>query len=138
HILPEVELLCDRVVIIDRGRIIAEGTPESLRESWTGNPGVRLALKGAAEGAAEALAALPGVVTVKPGAGDGAWLLECEPGSDPREAVFRTAVERGWVLLELARERGATLEDIFVRLTTHDAAAAQAAEPAASGEEVVS
>jgi hypothetical protein len=43
--------------------------------------------------------------------------------------VFRTAVERGWVLLELARERGATLEDVFVRLTTHDAVERPAAEP---------
>jgi len=138
HILPEVELLCDRVVIIDRGKIVAEGTPESLRESWMGNPGLRLVLKDGAAGAADALAAIPGVLKVSSGAGDGTWLLECERGSDPREAVFKTAVERGWVLLELARERGATLEDIFVRLTTHDAAAAPAAETAADGEEVAS
>jgi gliding motility-associated transport system ATP-binding protein len=138
HILPEVELICDRVVIIDRGRIVAEGTPESLRESWTGNPGVRLALKDGPADAAEALSALPGVVAVRPGASDGIWLLECERGSDPREAVFRTAVERGWVLLELARESGATLEDIFVRLTTHDAAEAQAGEPLAEPREVTS
>src|SRR5262245_364476 len=57
HILPEVELLCDRVVIIDRGKIVAEGTPESLRESWMGNPGLRLVLKDGAADAAEALAA---------------------------------------------------------------------------------
>jgi ABC-2 type transport system ATP-binding protein len=138
HILPEVELLCDRVVIIDRGKIVAEGTPESLRESWMGNPGLRLVLKDGAAAAADVLAAIPGVLKVSPGAGDGTWLLECERGSDPREAVFKTAVERGWVLLELARERGATLEDIFVRLTTHDTAAAPAPEPAADGEEVAS
>jgi gliding motility-associated transport system ATP-binding protein len=137
HILPEVELLCDRVVIIDRGRIIAEGTPQSLRESWTGNPGIRLTLKDAPEEAGEVLARLPGVVGVKP-AGLGAagtagtWLLECERGSDAREDVFRAAVKRGWVLLELGRERGATLEDIFVRLTTHDAAQEGAAAEAAS------
>ena len=135
HILPEVELLCDRVVIIDRGKIVAEGTPESLRESWTGNPGIRLALKDGAADAAGALAGIPGVVSARPGAGDGAWLLECERGSDPREAVFRAAVEHGWVLLELAREHGATLEDIFVRLTTQDAAKGQTAEPAAPADE---
>jgi ABC-2 type transport system ATP-binding protein len=129
HILPEVELLCDRVVIIDRGKIVAEGTPQSLRESWMGNPGVRLALKDAPAEAAGTLAGIPGVLEVRPGTEEGAWALECERGSDLREAVFRTAVERGWVLLELARERGATLEDIFVRLTTRDAAAAPAAEP---------
>jgi ABC-2 type transport system ATP-binding protein len=129
HILPEVELLCDRVVIIDRGKIIAEGTPQSLRESWTGNPVVRIVLKDAPADAAMILTEVPGVTAVKPGAGEGAWALECERGNDPREAVFRTIVERGWVLLELARERGATLEDIFVRLTTHDTAAAPEAEP---------
>ena len=123
HILPEVELLCDRVVIIDRGRIVAEGTPQSLRESWIGAPGVRLVLKDdpSAVNAADALAQIPGVTAVRP-SGGGAYSLECERGSDPREEVFRAAVEHGWVLLELARERGATLEDIFVRLTTHDAA----------------
>jgi ABC-2 type transport system ATP-binding protein len=139
HILPEVELLCDRVVIIDRGRIVAEGTPESLRQSWMGNPSVRVDLKGAPEDAAEALAAVPGVVGVRPDGIPGSWVLECEPGSDPREQVFRTAVERGWVILELARDRGATMEDIFVRLTTHDAthdaATAEAPAPAAATEE---
>src|SRR6185295_8513546 len=129
HILPEVELLCDRVVIIDRGKIVAEGTPQSLRESSTGNPSLRVVLKDAPADAAEALAGLPGVLGVKAGTGEGTWLLECDRGSDLREAIFRLAVERGWVLLELARERGASLEDIFVRLTTHEAEAAHAAEP---------
>ncbi|MDH3745462.1 MAG: ABC transporter ATP-binding protein, partial [Acidobacteriota bacterium] len=44
HILPEVELLCDRVMIIDRGKIVAEGTPETLNEQWMGNPAVRVGL----------------------------------------------------------------------------------------------
>jgi ABC-type multidrug transport system ATPase subunit len=126
------------VVIIDRGRIVAEGTPESLRQSWMGNPAVRVDLKGAPEDAAEAFAALPGVVGVKPDGIPGSWVLECEPGSDPREQVFHMAVERGWVILELARDRGATLEDVFVRLTTHDAAThdtAAGAAPAAAPEE---
>src|SRR6185369_3374164 len=56
HILPEVELLCDRVVIIDRGRIVAEGTPSDLRERWVGNPGLRLTIKDAPAEAKEMLA----------------------------------------------------------------------------------
>jgi hypothetical protein len=79
--------------------------------------------KDAPSGAAEALASLPGVLRVKEGGPDGSWILECAPGSDPREEVFRTAASAGWVLLELGRLRGATLEDIFVRLTTADTAA---------------
>jgi len=121
HILPEVELLCGRVMIIDRGKIIAEGTPESLRESWVGNPSLRVTLKGEPAGAAAALGGIGGVLGVQ-ATGNGGFVLECGPGVDAREEVFRAAVERGWVLLELARER-ATLEDVFVRLTTHDTAA---------------
>ena len=119
HILPEVELLCSRVMIIDRGRIVAEGTPESLRESWVGNPGLRVTLKGAPPEAAEALGRIDGVLGVR-SLGDG-LVVEHLAGTDVREEVFRAVVERGWVLLELARER-ATLEDVFVRLTTRDMA----------------
>ena len=125
HILPEVELLCHRVMIIDKGRIVAEGTPESLRESWVGNPGLRVTLKGAPADAAEALGQIEGVMGVR-NLGDG-LVVEHRAGTDVREEVFRAAVERGWVLLELARER-ATLEDVFVRLTTHDTAAVQAVD----------
>src|SRR5687767_8752411 len=127
HILPEVELLCNRVMIIDRGRIVAEGSPESLRETQLGNPALRILLRGAA-GAGEILEALPGVVAVRPGNAvvghpeETSWIVEYQGGTDLRETVFREAVQRGWVLLEMVRER-ATLEDIFVRLTTHDAAA---------------
>ncbi|HVG06575.1 MAG TPA: ATP-binding cassette domain-containing protein [Thermoanaerobaculia bacterium] len=119
HILPEVELLCDRVMIIDRGRIVVEGTPENLRESWVGNPGLRVTIKGAPAEAVETLERIEGVVAVL-NLGEG-LVVEHKAGVDVREEVFRAAVERGWVLLELARER-ATLEDVFVRLTTHDTA----------------
>ncbi|HSK79479.1 MAG TPA: ATP-binding cassette domain-containing protein [Thermoanaerobaculia bacterium] len=127
HILPEVELLCDRVIIIDQGKIVAEGTPQALRESWMGNPGVRVTLKEVADGAAEAFSRIPGVLGLKRADG-GTFILDCERGTDPREEVFRAAVEHGWVILELARERGATLEDLFVRLTTHDTAVAAVSE----------
>jgi ABC-2 type transport system ATP-binding protein len=131
HILPEVELLCDRVMIIDRGRIVAEGTSESLRESWVGNPGLRVTLKDAPAEAAEALGQIEGVMGVR-NLGEG-LVVEHRAGTDVREEVFRAAVERGWVLLELARER-ATLEDVFVRLTTHDTA--QESDSMAPQEEV--
>lgn len=122
HILPEVELLCDRVVIIDKGRIVAEGTPESLREQAAGNPSLRVGLKDAPAEAGEVLSGIPGVVGVKPGGGEGLWVVECDRGTDLREEVFRAVVARGWVLLEMGRQRGASLEDIFVRLTTADRA----------------
>ncbi len=121
HILPEVELLCNRVLIIDRGRIVDQGSPEALRERWRGNAQLRVVVKGDPPQAQSALASLEGAKAVRAD-GAGAWLVESDGGRDLREAAFRLAVERGWVLLELA-ERKASLEDIFVRLTTHDAAA---------------
>ncbi len=132
HILPEVELLCDRVMIIDRGRIVAEGTPQTLHERWVGNTVVWVGLNEPAEGVEDTLAGLAGVVSVSPGAdGRVRFKLECEHGSDPREEIFRAAVARGWVLVELSETR-ASLEDIFVRLTTRDVAAEPV--PPAGGE----
>jgi hypothetical protein len=121
HILPEVEAVCDRVLIIDRGRIVAEGTPSELRGKLAGTPVVRAVFKGGVP-AREALGALPGVSTVdlEDAPGETRARLTCLPGSDPREDVFRLAVE-GWVLRELARE-AMSLEDVFVRLTRRAAA----------------
>ncbi|MFQ5527893.1 MAG: ATP-binding cassette domain-containing protein [Thermoanaerobaculia bacterium] len=116
HILPEVELLCSRVMIIDRGRIVAEGSPESLRASAIGGTRVRVTLKHEVAEAVESLDSIPGVELVD-ALGGGVYSLECAGASDPREAIFRTAVERGWTLLELSRTQ-ASLEDVFVRLTT--------------------
>ncbi len=118
HILPEVEQVCERVAIIDRGRIVADGTPDGLRSQARSRPALKLMLKGADGEGRPALAALPGVLAVTD-QGGGRYRLEHEAATDPREAVFRLAVARGWVLLEMGSEV-TSLEDVFVRLTTHD------------------
>jgi ABC-2 type transport system ATP-binding protein len=161
HILPEVELLCDRVLIIDRGRIVAHGTPAELTARSRGRHTLRVELGGAGADAAARLAGVPGVAAVTaaeapaapaaipaaaqvgpgsgsaepaaepagaPAPGGAVFRLEVADGADPREAVFRAAVELGWVLLEMVEER-ASLEDVFVRLTTYDEAAAGDAAP---------
>ena len=123
HILPEVELVCDRVVIIDRGKIVATGTPETLRQQLTQAPGLAVGLKGEIPDADGVLRQLPGVVrAARIGAGgETRVLLEAERGADLRESVFRECLARGWTLLELS-PRQATLEDVFVRLlATRDA-----------------
>ena len=140
HILPEVEAVCDRVLIIDRGRIVAEGTPTELRGRLAGTPIVRVAFRDAPAGAREALAALDGVtaVALEESSGETRARLTCTAESDPREAVYRLAVENGWVLRELGRE-AMTLEDVFVRLTRREEPAPaeeakpEAAEAAAGG-----
>jgi ABC-2 type transport system ATP-binding protein len=130
HILPEVEQVCERVFIIDRGRIVADGTPNALRTRLIGNPAVRVELVGATDDAADHLLRLAGVVEVGAGPG-GSFHVEHSPDHDPREAIFHLAVERGWVLVGLTPEQ-ASLEDVFVRLTTADEAA-----PAAAAEQGV-
>jgi ABC-2 type transport system ATP-binding protein len=132
HILPEVEAVCDRVLIIDRGRIVAEGTPAELRRKLAGTPVVRAAFRGNIP-AREPLSELSGVasVEVEDVPEETRVRITCLPGRDPREEVFRVAVEKGWVLRELARE-AMSLEDVFVRLTRHEEPSEQA--PAASSE----
>jgi ABC-2 type transport system ATP-binding protein len=120
HILPEVELLCSRVLIIDRGRIVAEGTPQALRERFQGRVSISVELQGEPAGAADALGALADVESVETLEG-GRFALACATGSDPRAAIFGLAVEKGWTLVGLGAER-ASLEDVFVRLTTRDSA----------------
>lgn len=130
HILPEVEQLCQRVLIIDRGRLVADGTPSELRRLAEGRSRLRLELEGEPSGAAERLARIPGVAEIEriesrdTGGGSANLFvsLSCDPEHDPRRDVFQTAVEQGWVLLELS-ERKVSLEDVFVRLTTHGAGA---------------
>jgi len=133
HILPEVEQLCDRVLIIDRGRLIAEGTPKELEERSRGRSHLTVSFKhggnGLANGIAERLAALPGVGAVAALDEPGRFRLDVEPDQDAREAVFQLAVGSGLVLLELA-EKKVSLEDVFVRLTQDPAAAAIAPAPA--------
>jgi ABC-2 type transport system ATP-binding protein len=137
HILPEVELLCHRVLILDRGRLVDQGTPDTLRERWRGDNQVRVLIDDDPAGAGEALAALPGAGQVRRDeAVAGRWLVTGARDADLRKPVFQLAVARGWVLLELAEQK-ASLEDVFVRLTTRepaaearDDAAPAAAEPA--------
>jgi ABC-2 type transport system ATP-binding protein len=126
HILPEVELVCDRVLIIDKGRIVASGTPETLRQDVSQTPGLAVALKGEVPEADEVLRQLPGVTHAARigAAGETRVTLEAGHGSDLREAVFREAITRGWTLLEMT-PRQASLEDVFVRLVSRDAASEQ-------------
>ncbi|MGA7990123.1 MAG: ATP-binding cassette domain-containing protein [Thermoanaerobaculia bacterium] len=130
HILPEVEVLCDRVLIIDRARIVASGTPGMLRHDSSQAPTVTVTLKGEVSEADAVLRRLPGVTRAsRIGAGGETRVsLAGEAGSDLREPVFREVLARGWTLLELT-PRQASLEDVFVRLVSREAAAEADAQP---------
>ncbi len=132
HILPEVELVCDRVVIIDKGKIVATGTPDTLRTQMSQTPGLLVAVKGEISEADSVLRKLPGVThAARIGAGgETRVVLEAERGVDLREAIFREVLTRGWTLLELT-PRQASLEDVFVRLLSHEPDPVTDALPAA-------
>jgi len=126
HILPEVSMTCARVVIINKGRVVAEGTPDELTQRLQG-AGVLLVEVRGNGGAEQALRAVPGVRGVhgRPGAGTAQFEVETEPGQDVRAAVARALVQQGFDLLAL-QQAGMSLEEIFLHLTTTDAAAAPA------------
>jgi ABC-2 type transport system ATP-binding protein len=129
HILPEVEQICRRVLIIDDGKIVADGTPDQLRSGLAGAAELSVQLEAPEAEARAGLEALPGTSKVR-SEGNGRYHVAIEGGADLRRDVFNLAVQRGWVLLELAQTMP-SLEDIFLRLTTREAA-----EQEAQGEEV--
>ena len=123
HILPEVEQVCRRVLIIDGGRIVADGTPAELRAGIAGAAVVEAELEAPEADAQIGLSTLTGVGEVR-SEGGGRFRITSEGGADLRRAVFELAVARGWTLLELHRSVP-SLEDVFLRLTTRDLATAE-------------
>ena len=117
HNLAEVEASCSRILIINRGSIVAHDTPEGLERRSRGSV-LYVKIRGD-EGIDEALGGLDGVNGVSRHAGEGeygGYMLSCDHGLDLREAVYDLTVASGWKLIELRKE-SATLEDIFTQLT---------------------
>jgi ABC-2 type transport system ATP-binding protein len=124
HILPEVSQVCNRVIIINRGELVAVDTPDNLRVRLTTSTVLRVALRDEA-GSARAngvLANIDGVLHVKeepPSAGVRTLIVESAPDRDVREEIARTLVGEKLPLLELYREE-LSLEDIFLQLVTEE------------------
>jgi len=120
HILPEVQASCDRVLIIHRGRLVADGTPEDLKASFSGGQRIQFGVQEPAAGVADALADW-GRVRVLDRQPDGEtatrFTLAADAGDDLRPALFHLAVDQGWTLTELHQEQ-ANLEDVFRQLTS--------------------
>ncbi len=131
HILAHAQELCDRVIIIAAGRIVAEDTPERLSAQIAGGGRIHLQVDGDSHGLAEALGQMPGIVAVQPAGKDGRFDIETAPGVDGRAKIAQAVVNGGWSLLELHRDK-ATLEQIFIELTKNDNGEAPAQPGAAA------
>jgi ABC-2 type transport system ATP-binding protein len=121
HILPEVSMTCGRVVIINKGRVVAEDTPDNLMHRLRGAATLRVEVRGDAAAAATALRGVPGVLTVR-GAGEtatGAFEVEAAAGTDVRADVARAVIGSGLDLVGLT-QAGMSLEEIFLSLTTSE------------------
>jgi ABC-2 type transport system ATP-binding protein len=119
HILPEATAVCQRVVIISGGRIVAEDTPEQLSARLRQSEKISITLRTPAADSAEKLRTIPGVLNIFPGQTSGNFLIECALGHDLRDEIARAVVSNHWGLLEL-RTISMTLEDVFLRLTRHE------------------
>lgn len=120
HILSEVEATCDRVVIINRGKIVADGSTEELRKNSESEYSLWVKLRGADERKAmEILSAVGGVretLVEDRSGGDLSLRLLCGTPEDIREKIYRRIRETDWVLLEY-RQESKSLEKIFRELT---------------------
>jgi ABC-2 type transport system ATP-binding protein len=129
HILPEVSMTCDRVVIINRGRIAAIDTPANLTMQLKGGQNVLLEVAAEQNAVSAAVREIPGVrkVTSEPAGANGrvALMVEVSAGQDVRSQIAARIVGKGWPLYEL-RGVNLSLEEIFLELTTEDSEHAEA------------
>ena len=124
HILSEVQATCNRVLIINEGKIVADGSPEQLQAEFRGAESVTLEIRTPSLDPVNQilpkLRSIPGVTQASLASGNGGtarFELHADKGVDLREPTFRLAVGEGWVILELHRKT-TSLEDVFHKLTT--------------------
>jgi len=126
HILPEVTATCQRVVIINDGRIVAVDTHAGLAARLRRSEKIRLTLTRPGTDVDAVIQTIPHVVALTSESDDGfggqVWLVEAELGHDVREELARCAVSRDWGLVEL-RPMTMSLEDVFLKLTAEEATA---------------
>jgi ABC-2 type transport system ATP-binding protein len=135
HILPEVSQTCERVVIINKGRVVAEDTPQNLTARLQGSETLYVQVDANGADAAGALQRVPGVTRVTEADRRGqvvGYAVESENGRDVRRDLARAVISGGWGLLEF-RPMHMSLEEIFLSLTTDESP--EVAVPA--GEETV-
>jgi ABC-2 type transport system ATP-binding protein len=124
HILSEAEATCDRVVIINRGKIVADGSTESLKESAVDKKDIYISLQNSdfqsVESALSIIDGITGVTRVDESAEQLDVRLDCQSATDPRAAIYEAIKQTNWVLLDF-HQKTQTLEIIFRELTRESA-----------------
>jgi ABC-2 type transport system ATP-binding protein len=121
HILSEAQQICDRVLIINKGKIVAEDTPENLQSRLVGSQRVVLRVRGESDELAAKVGKVKGTRDVE-AKSDGSVEFEFSAGQDVRPQVAKAVIQAGFDLLEM-RPIGLSLEEIFLELTRDDATA---------------
>jgi ABC-2 type transport system ATP-binding protein len=129
HILPEASKLCERVVIIDKGRIVAEETPDNLTRKLGGAQRMSVTIGGPAADVKTRLSSLSGILKVnevdkEKNTDITTFQVESAPEGDIRPLLAKTVVDSNWSLYEMKPE-GLSLEDVFLQLTTKEEEAVQ-------------
>ncbi len=118
HILPEVSMVCQGVIIINRGRIVAQGSVDRLAEQFFPTSRIQVEIAGPGEAVRLALRQIPGVFRVEQGAivnGVGIYVVESSKDRDVRAHISQLVAEQRWGLLEL-HQIGTSLEEVFLRV----------------------
>ena len=121
HILPEVSMICERVLIINEGHIVAEDTPKNLAEGLQGVERLEVEVGGPAAEVLPVLKKINGVndVTHTNNNGRHIYIIQAQSGRDLRDDISQAVISNGWSLRGLQLV-GMSLEEIFLRLTTHE------------------
>ncbi|MDP6692236.1 MAG: ATP-binding cassette domain-containing protein [Alphaproteobacteria bacterium] len=123
HILPEVSMVCERVIIINKGKLVAVDTPENLIANLRDASRLFLRIGGEGDRIAEALRAIQGIGKVEPapggGDGDNGFVVELKKGADGEQSILPVIVANNWKLNEM-RTMETSLEDVFIQLVTEE------------------
>jgi len=122
HILPEATAVCQKVVIVNHGKVVAVDTPEGLSAQVRQSETLSVRVRRIESVASEKIQAIGGTLVLQeasPKEGEGRFLVEVGRGIDLREALAKTIVEEGWGLLEM-KPMALSLEEVFLQLTTEE------------------
>ena len=117
HILKEVEATCDRIIIINNGKLVADGSTEELRRRATSANQLLVQVDANGDDTADQILNLSSVASVSPSdKGPNCWTIDSKPERDSRKEIFQLCVDNNWTLLQMTPVES-SLEDIFRKLT---------------------